>query len=71
MPTYEYICDAGHETEQRQSINDDPLDSCPEQDCDAPATRRISTGGGVISGDSGSSPSDGSGGDACSPSGFT
>ena len=71
MPTYEYICDAGHETEQRQSINDDPLESCPEEQCDAPATRKISMGGGVISGGGGSSPSGGSGANDCAPSGFT
>lgn len=71
MPTYEYICDDGHETEQRQSIKDDPLERCPEEGCDAPATRKISMGGGVISGKGGGSGSGGSGGDACSPSGFT
>lgn len=67
MPTYEYICDAGHESEKRQSISDEPLERCPEGDCDAPATRKISVGGGVISGGSDTSGGD----DGCSPSGFT
>lgn len=71
MPTYEYVCDDGHEAEERQSINDDPLEQCPEEGCDAPATRKISMGGGVISGTSGPSERGGSADDACSPSGFT
>lgn len=71
MPTYEYVCDEGHETEQRQSIEDDPLERCPEEECDAPATRKISMGGGVISGSGGGGTGESSGGDECSPSGFT
>lgn len=71
MPTYEYVCDTGHETEQRQSIEADPLERCPEEGCDAPATRKISMGVGVISGEGGSSAAGGSGGEACGPSGFT
>ncbi len=71
MPTYEYVCDQGHEAEQRQSIKDDPLERCPEEGCDAPANRKISMGGGVISGTDGGRDSGRSGSDACSPSGFT
>lgn len=69
MPTYEYVCDAGHETEERQSIEADALERCPEQGCEAPATRQISMGGGVVTGGAA-----GSGGGAdCGPgaSGFT
>lgn len=71
MPTYEYICDAGHDSETRQSIDDDPLERCPEEGCDAPATRKISMGGGVISGNGEAAGSGRSGGDDCNPSGFT
>lgn len=71
MPTYEYVCDAGHESETRQSIEADALEVCPEDDCDAPAQRQISTGGGLISGTGGGSGPADSGGGTCSPSGFT
>lgn len=69
MPTYEYDCDAGHVSEHRQSINDDPLERCPVEGCDSRARRRISAGAGVISGKRAPSPSENGG--ACSPSGFT
>ena len=72
MPTYEYICDAGHENEKRQSINADPLERCPVEDCDAPAKRKISMGAGLISGKGKSGrTAGGSGGAACGPGGFT
>lgn len=70
MPTYEYVCDAGHESEERQPIDDDPLERCPAEGCDAPATRKIS-GGGVISGEGQTAGNGRSGDDACNPSGFT
>ena len=72
MPTYEYVCEAGHESETRQSINADALERCPREDCDAPATWKISMGAGLISGKGKSGGSaGGSGGGACGPSGFT
>lgn len=67
MPTYEYLCELGHESELRQSMSDDPVEVCPREDCDAPAERQISLGGGVLVG--GSRGSGGSG-DGCG-SGFT
>lgn len=48
MPTYEYRCQAGHETEARQSIDADPLERCPREDCEATAERQISLGGGLL-----------------------
>lgn len=69
MPTYEYVCTAGHVTEHRQSINDDPLEDCPEEGCESDAERRISAGAGVISGKKSSSSSAEAA--ACEPSGFT
>jgi putative FmdB family regulatory protein len=64
MPTYEYVCDAGHETEHRHSINDPALEVCPTEGCEARAERKISLGAGVITGSKGS---DASTGDACGP----
>lgn len=69
MPTYEYVCDAGHETSHRQSMSEDPLETCPREDCESAAERKISAGLGVHAGPSGSSPG---GGDACADgTGFT
>jgi predicted nucleic acid-binding Zn ribbon protein len=28
MPTYDYLCDEGHETVVEQSIHDEPLERC-------------------------------------------
>lgn len=67
MPTYEYRCQDGHETEARQSIDADPLDRCPREGCEAPAERLISLGGGLLTG----KRSPDGGGSACGPSGFT
>lgn len=65
MPIYEYVCDAGHETEARQSMDDDALEICPDEGCTSPARRRITGGGGFLVGGDGS----GSSGDgACGPS---
>lgn len=66
MPIYEYVCDEGHETEARQSINDDALDVCPHDGCGSPARRQISGGGGFLMGDSRSPPGAPDG--ACGPS---
>lgn len=47
MPTYEYICgDCGRRFEIPQSINDAPLDTCPE--CNGVVRRVISGGSGFI-----------------------
>ena len=48
MPTYDYQCDnCNHLFEAFQSFRDEPLSVCPE--CDAPALRRLISGGtGII-----------------------
>jgi putative FmdB family regulatory protein len=47
MPIYEYICrDCGKRFEISQSMNDAPLDICPE--CNGRAQRVISGGSGFI-----------------------
>ncbi|MCX5717310.1 MAG: zinc ribbon domain-containing protein [Nitrospirae bacterium] len=47
MPIYEYICgDCGRRFEITQSMNDAPLDVCP--DCKGRARRVISGGSGFI-----------------------
>ncbi len=47
MPTYEYICnDCGYQFEVNQSINDAPINSCPE--CKSNVRRVISGGSGFI-----------------------
>lgn len=71
MPTYEYVCDDGHETDFRHSINDSALEVCPREECQAPARRKISMGAGVITGGETSAdpaPAPPSGGACCGPS---
>jgi len=46
MPTYEYICSAGHRFEQFQRMSEQPVDKCPE--CGEPAERQLSAGGGLL-----------------------
>lgn len=46
MPTYEYMCSAGHRFEQFQRMSEKPVDKCPE--CDAPAERLLSAGAGLL-----------------------
>lgn len=46
MPTYEYKREDGTTFEIRQSINDDPLEKCP--DTGQKVKRVISGGGGVV-----------------------
>lgn len=46
MPTYEYKREDGTRFEIKQSINDDPLKTCP--DTGQKVTRIISGGGGVV-----------------------
>lgn len=55
MPTYEYVCERGHESELRQSMSDDPVESCPREGCGAAAERQISLGAGFVVHGSGSS----------------
>ncbi len=47
MPTYEYKCSqCEHTFEELQSINADPLESCPQ--CGGPVQRLIGGGAGLI-----------------------
>lgn len=46
MPTYEHICQNGHEFEEFQSMVAPPIEVCPI--CGAAAERRISGGSGLI-----------------------
>lgn len=46
MPTYEYKREDGSVFEITQSINDEPLETCPETG--QPVKRIISGGGGVV-----------------------
>ena len=46
MPTYEYLCPAGHEFEKFQKMSDPPRVKCPE--CGKTAVRQISGGAGLM-----------------------
>lgn len=46
MPTYEYLCPAGHEFEKFQKMSDSPRVKCPE--CGRMAVRQISGGAGLM-----------------------
>jgi putative FmdB family regulatory protein len=46
MPTYEYMCSAGHRFEQFQRMSEPPVDKCP--DCGAAAERLLSAGAGLL-----------------------
>jgi putative FmdB family regulatory protein len=46
MPTYEYVCSAGHRFERFQRMSEAPVDKCPE--CSAPAERLLSAGAGLL-----------------------
>ncbi|MDX2192432.1 MAG: zinc ribbon domain-containing protein [Gemmatimonadales bacterium] len=46
MPTYEYVCVAGHEFQAFQRISDKPKSKCPA--CGRKAERRISGGSGFL-----------------------
>ena len=50
MPTYDYLCEKGHEFSSTQSIKDDPITKCEYEVaddrkgpvfCDAPCKRQI------------------------------
>ena len=42
MPTYEYLCDEGHESVVTQRIVEDALSVCPKKKCSAECKRLIS-----------------------------
>ncbi len=47
MPTYDYECrKCGYEFELFQSMNDDPVSTCPR--CSGPVERKIGAGAGLI-----------------------
>ena len=46
MPTYEYLCPAGHEFELFQKMSDKPRAKCPA--CGKAAARKISGGAGLV-----------------------
>jgi putative FmdB family regulatory protein len=46
MPTYEYLCPAGHEFERIQKITESPRTRCPT--CGRTAIRKISGGAGLV-----------------------
>jgi putative FmdB family regulatory protein len=46
MPTYEYLCPAGHEFEKFQKMSDPPRVKCPQ--CGKMAVRQISGGAGLM-----------------------
>lgn len=60
MPTYEYACENGHEFEEVQSINDEPLKICPMiipfsgpdfEKCEARVKKLISKSSFILKGD--------------------
>ena len=49
MPTYDYRCQkCGHQFEIFQSMKDDRLTDCPQDDCDGEVKRLLGTGAGII-----------------------
>jgi len=46
VPTYQYICTAGHAFEAFQKMSERPKTKCPQ--CGKPATRKISGGAGLV-----------------------
>ncbi len=49
MPTYEYECEkCGDHFEQFQNISDDPLTTCPKEECKGSVHRIISPGAGFL-----------------------
>ena len=44
MPTYQYVCEHGHEYEEIRSMSEDPRRStCAEEGCDAKLVRKFGT----------------------------
>ncbi len=55
MPTYEYVCEkCGHQFDLFQSMKDEPLKSCPKEQCKlkkwgkGPVKKLMSSGAGLI-----------------------
>ena len=49
MPNYDYKCEkCDHVFEIFQSMNDDKLTDCPQEDCDGSVKRLLGTGAGII-----------------------
>ncbi|MFP4381102.1 MAG: FmdB family zinc ribbon protein [Candidatus Sumerlaeia bacterium] len=46
MPTYDYICEKGHEFEEFQRITAEPIAECPK--CGSKAKRLVGGGAGLI-----------------------
>ena len=46
MPTYEYLCPAGHQFDLIQKMSEKPKARCPK--CGKPASRQISGGAGLV-----------------------
>ena len=46
MPTYDYFCDCGYETEKFQSIKDTTKFKCPK--CNKQLRKKIGKGAGII-----------------------
>ena len=51
MPTYEYVCDAGHTYEEVRSIHEDQQQtSCPQDGCDLPLKRKFNATSTILKG---------------------
>lgn len=49
MPTYDYKCEkCGHQFEVFQSMKDDRLTDCPQENCEGTVRRLLGTGAGII-----------------------
>ena len=49
MPNYDYVCEkCGHGFEVFQSMKDDKLTDCPQEECVGPVKRLLGTGAGII-----------------------
>jgi putative FmdB family regulatory protein len=49
MPNYDYLCEkCGHEFEVFQSMNDEKLTVCPQEECGGSVRRLLGTGAGII-----------------------
>ena len=49
MPNYDYRCETcGHTFEVFQSMKDDKLTDCPQDECPGPVKRLLGTGAGII-----------------------
>ena len=49
MPNYDYQCErCGHRFEVFQSMKDEKLTDCPQEECEGPVKRLLGTGAGII-----------------------